>query len=358
MNPANLIPVADTLTAPHGWFQFFLMLTFPLHLLAMNAMLGAGLVAFISHLYPGRAYRELAHELAKALPFLVAFTVNLGVAPLLFVNVIYGHLLYSSTVLMGLYWLSVIPLLIIAYYLAYIYDFCFKKLGNLAMFLLLIVLLLLLGVGFIFSNNMTMMISPSVWVRWFTTPGGTLLNLADPTLLSRYLHMITGSLAVGGLLAALYASTMLKADHAVAEAGQRLGMQLFSWLTLVQLGVGSWFLLTLPRSIMQKFMGGDTVATVLMGLGLLLALATLVCGFRRMIRAALILTIPLIYVMSFMRDIVRGNYLAPYFNPAQVPVQVQWSPLVLFLVSLVLGLVLVAWMLMQLRGLPASVEQD
>ena len=54
MSPASLIPVADTLTAPNGWFQFFLMLTFPLHLFAMNAMLGAGLVAFISHLYPGR----------------------------------------------------------------------------------------------------------------------------------------------------------------------------------------------------------------------------------------------------------------------------------------------------------------
>lgn len=358
MNPANLIPVADTLTAPHGWFQFFLMLTFPLHLFAMNAMLGAGLVAFVSHLYPGRAHRELSHELAKALPFLVAFTVNLGVAPLLFVNVIYGHLLYSSTVLMGLYWLAVIPLLIIAYYMAYIYDFCFKKLGNLAMFLLLAALILLMGVGFIFSNNMTMMISPTVWVRWFATPGGTLLNLSDPTLLARYLHMITGSLAVGSLLTALYASTMLKDDHDVSEAGQRLGMRLFSWLTLMQLGVGSWYLLTLPRSVMQKFMGGDTAATLLMGLGILLALATLVCGFKRMIRAALVLTVPLVYVMSFMRDVVRGSYLAPYFNPAQVPVQVQWSPLVLFLVSLVLGLVLVGWMLLQLRGLAASVEQD
>ena len=175
MNPVDLIPVADTLTAANGWFQFFLMLTFPLHLFAMNAMLGCGLVAFISHLHPGRAHHELSHELAKALPFLVAFTVNLGVAPLLFVNVIYGHLLYSSTVLMGLYWLAVIPLLIIAYYLAYIYDFSFIKLGNLAMFVLLAALAMLLAVGFIFSNNMTMMISPA---SWRDPPGATPISSA------------------------------------------------------------------------------------------------------------------------------------------------------------------------------------
>ncbi len=351
MNPQNLVPVADTLTAPNGWFQFFLMLTFPLHLFAMNAMLGTGLVAFVAHLFPGRAYRELSHELAKALPFLVAFTVNLGVAPLLFVNVLYGHLLYSSTVLMGVYWLAVIPLLIIAYYLAYIYDFSFKKLGNLAMFVLLVVMLLLLLVGFVFSNNMTMMISPASWSRWFATPGGTLLNLADPSLLSRYLHMMTGSLAVGGLFAALYASTVLKSDVEVSEAGRKLGMQLFSWLTLLQVGVGTWFLLSLPKNTMSRFMGGGTIATALLVVGMLLAVAVLVTGFKRLALPSVCLTLVLVYVMSFMRDVIRGNFLAPYFNPTTVPVQVQWSPLVLFVASLVCGLALVAWMLSRLINL-------
>ena len=272
-------------------------------------------------------------------------------APLLFVNVIYGHLLYSSTVLMGLYWLAVIPLLIIAYYLAYIYDFSFKKLGNLAMFVLLLVLVLLLFVGFIFSNNMTMMIAPTSWSRWFTTPGGSLLNLADPTLLPRYLHIITGSLAVGGLFSALYATTVLKFDSEVAEAGRKLGMQLFSWLTLLQLGVGSWFLLTLPQKTLQRFMGGGSVATALLAIGILLAVATLVTGFKQQVLPTLWLTLPLVYVMSFMRDVVRGNFLAPYFNPATVPVQVQWSPLVFFLVVLVLGVLLVGWMLSRLVNL-------
>jgi hypothetical protein len=348
VNPATLIPTADTLTAHWGWFQFLLMLTFPLHLVAMNAMLGTALTAFIAHLFPGRAHQELSHALAKALPFLVAFTVNLGVAPLLFVNVIYGHLLYSSTVMMGLFWLAVIPLVIIAYYLAYIYDFSFKKLGNLALFAVLVVLVLLMLVGFIFSNNMTIMISPASWVRWFNTPGGTLLNLSDPTLLARYLHMMTGSLAVGGLCVALYASTVLKHDTEVSEVGITLGMRIFSWLTLLQVCVGLWFLLVLPSEVMKRFMGGDLVSTVLLAVGLLMALATLVTGFKRMVWPAVLLTLPLVYVMSFVRDSVRTGYLAPYFDMTKVPVTVQWSPLIFFLVTLVCGLVVIVWMLSKL----------
>ena len=358
MNPSSLIPVADSLTAHWGWFQFLLMLTFPLHLLAMNAMLGSALIAFIAHLFPGQRYRDLSHELAKALPFLVAFTVNLGVAPLLFVNVLYGHLLYTSTVLMGLFWLAVIPILIIAYYLAYIYDFSFKRIGNLGMFTILLVLGLLMLVGFFFTNNMTMMISPASWTRWFNEPGGRLLNLSDPALFARYLHMMTGALAVGGLSVALYARLVLKAQPAVAELGIRLGMHCFSWLTLLQVGVGTWFLLTLPGEVMMRFMGGDLLSTALLTVGIVLTVATLVSGFRHKVLPSLWLTLPLIYVMSFMRDSLRSGYLAPYFDHGTVPVNVQWSPLVLFFISLILGTVVVVWMLAQLPAFKKYGAQD
>ena len=35
-----ILPQPDTISVNWGWFQFLLLLTFPLHLLAMNAMLG------------------------------------------------------------------------------------------------------------------------------------------------------------------------------------------------------------------------------------------------------------------------------------------------------------------------------
>jgi hypothetical protein len=350
MNPALLIPVADTFSVPWGWFQFLLMLTFPLHLIAMNAMLGSALIAFTAHFLPGRLHRELSHELAKALPFLVAFTINFGVAPLLFINVIYGHLFYTSTVLMGIFWLAVIPILIIAYYIVYIYDFSFEKLGGMAVAAILAALLLLLTVGFLFSNNMTMMIAPTSWSRWFGTPGGTLLNMADPTLPSRYLHIITGSLAVGGLFVALYASTLLKGNREVSETGKHLGMKLFTWMTGLQFVMGFWFLLSLSPDVMKRFMGGDALSTVLLIAGLALAVLTMITGARGKIAASVWLTLPLIYVMSFMRDSVRTGYLAPYLDVAKTPVQTQWSPLLFFLVTLVVSLGVIVWMLFKVKA--------
>jgi len=50
--------------------------------------------------------------LAPMLPVFVSFTVTLGVAALLFVQVIYGNLLYTSSILIGAAWLGVVPLVI------------------------------------------------------------------------------------------------------------------------------------------------------------------------------------------------------------------------------------------------------
>ena len=55
----------------------------------------------------------------------MAFAVNFGVAPLLFVQVLYGHLFYTSSILVAVFRLAVIPLLIVAYYALYLHGFRF-----------------------------------------------------------------------------------------------------------------------------------------------------------------------------------------------------------------------------------------
>ena len=41
---------------------------------------------------------------------------------MLFLQVLHGNLIYTSSILMGVYWLSVIGLFILAYYRAYLYK--------------------------------------------------------------------------------------------------------------------------------------------------------------------------------------------------------------------------------------------
>jgi uncharacterized membrane protein YwaF len=49
MDPATLIPYRDTIPVHWGWFQFLLILTFGLHILFINAMLGSGYAVIDDH---------------------------------------------------------------------------------------------------------------------------------------------------------------------------------------------------------------------------------------------------------------------------------------------------------------------
>ena len=83
-----IIPQPDTIPVGWGWFQFLLLLTFPIHLLAMNAMLGGLAIGIVQHMKGGALQKQLAHRIAISLPLVIAFVVNFGVAPLLFVQVL------------------------------------------------------------------------------------------------------------------------------------------------------------------------------------------------------------------------------------------------------------------------------
>ena len=55
------------------------------------------------------------------MPVIVAVGVNLGIVPLLFVQLAYYKVFYPATILMAWFWLAIIVLLIPAYYGVYAY---------------------------------------------------------------------------------------------------------------------------------------------------------------------------------------------------------------------------------------------
>lgn len=349
MNP--LIPAPDAIPVAWGYFQVLLMLTFPIHLLLMNTVLGASAVSLYGRLQGGETQLRLAHELAKILPTLIALTINFGVAPLLFLQVLHGHLLYTSSVLMALYWLSVPLILIVAYYAVYLYDFRFASLGKRGLFLIAPALAIFLAIPFIFTNNMTLMLEPQQWTAYFGNRGGTVLNTGSPALWPRYLHFVTGGMAVGGLFVALFGRIKGKRDPLLGELAVRLGMNLFTALTLLQIMVGFWFLISLPLPVKLLFLGGSPHQTALLAVGLLLALLALGAGFRRNVLLSAALLAPLGYVMVFVRDAVRTGYLKPFFDPGMLQVVPQYSPLILFAVTLIAGIGTIVWLLLKTVGI-------
>ena len=340
-----IIPTPDAIPVPWGYFQFFLLLTFPLHLLFMNAMLGSAVVALFQHFRKNPQAKKLAHWIGVFLPITVAFAVNFGVAPLLFLQVLYGHFVYVSSVMMGVFWISMVQLLILGYYGTYLYDFKFKSLGGRAPFILMGSILIFLFIGFMFSNNMTLMLHPERWIAYFSDRSGMFLNTADEILWQRYLHMVTGALAVGGLFTALISLFKHRRDPELSKYGVQVGMQTFFRLTLLQVVVGLWYFTSLDADMMMSFLGRDTMPSLIFVTAMGLVICVLWSGWQQRPVLSLITVTALLYCMSFMRDMIRTAYLKPHFDVSQLPVNPEYSPLIFFVVTLIGGVVTVFWLI-------------
>jgi hypothetical protein len=343
----SLVPIPDAMPVAREYFQFLLMLVFPLHLMLMNAMLGSTVVILYAGWRRDAVLRRLAHELAKALPFLVAFTVNLGVAALLFLQVLYGHLFYTSSILMAVFWLAVIPMLLVAYFAVYYYDFRFPELPRVAMILPALALLIFLCIAFIYTNNMTLMLDPQKWDAYFHNSSGTILNLGMAALVPRYLHFMVGGMAIGGLFVALFGRLKRKLEPEVRVAAENIGLGMFVYLTLFQVVDGIWFLVSLPQEIMFLFLGKDVAGTLLFLFGMLCVLFVLVAAIKKKLYLSAVLVVPLVLIMVSIRGFVRDGYLKPHFSTESLQVIPQYSPMVFFFAVLAVGLLTIFWLVKQ-----------
>lgn len=340
-----IIPQADTIPVSWGWFHFLLLVTFPLHLLAMNAMIGGLAIAIYQHFRGGETGRRLAHRIAVALPLVIAFVVNFGVAPLLLVQVLYGQFLYTSSILMGFFWILVVPILLVAYYGAYLYDFRFTNLGAAAPWLALVILVLLLVIAFFYSNNMLLMTLPERFQEYFSHRQGTMLSIDEQSFWPRFLHMVLGALAIGGLFVALLGKTEGKEGTPLRERALHTGMLTFFSITCVNMLVGIWYLLSLPRQQMLLFMGGNGGATGAFMIGLLLMAGALWSAWKKRFLVTFLHAIALVVVMTFMRAWLRSGTLQEVFTLDRLEVVPQYGPMIVFFISLAMGVACIAWLI-------------
>ncbi len=343
MNPTTLIPSPDTIPVAWPWFKALLIPCFTIHLLFMNALLGTTIIGWVGSMRPGEQNLGPVKAIGQRLPFYMAFTINFGVAALLFMQVLYGHLFYTSSILMAVWWMAGLGLVLIAYVAAYWIDFRFDAIGTLRTVILTAMVICLLMVGFVFVNNLTLMVDPASWPRYFDKPGGTLWHWQDPTLLPRYLHFVTAAIAVGGLLLAI-----LQQKRSPQRAGHY--MQWFTAATAAQFFIGGWFFLALPQSIRLYLMGGNHWASVIFAVSLLGVLISLFFGIKQMIRPAAWAAGFTIFGMVLVRDAVRTAYLEPYFKVEQLTAGNELSPVLVFGVFVMLGILAVAYMIRLWNG--------
>ena len=121
MNDMMLMALTDPAGAPAHPLIFLVLgvVTFALHLTAVNVMLGTLGLAAWGAFSKNPYWQRLAGALGTTAKVAVSVAIVLGVAPLLFVQVIYDPFWYTSNVISAWWLLGFLAILTVAYLALY-----------------------------------------------------------------------------------------------------------------------------------------------------------------------------------------------------------------------------------------------
>ena len=358
-DPQMFFPAIDPipLPAPVGLFKFLHVLTLSLHFGALQLLLGGLALAtvwnLIGHLGRRPAATEASGAVVRKLTIVTTYVINFGIPPLLFSQILYGRALYTSSVLLGAWWIAVVFLVMAAYATLYRMSALADKnrpwwpLGLLAFGLLAVV-------GRTFSINMTLMLTPEVWKGMYAaTASGTRLPPTDPTMWPRFAVIFLGAASLGALGTSMWSG--LSSVTVQARAFLRRWSAATAMVTLPLLAcAGTWALAMQPESIRTALTNGSGLHLMQAWLGALaLALGCAIALLANSRSASLWIPslgaatgVVATALWTVLRDQVRDLTLAPKgLDVWANPVNTNWPVVSLFLASLVAGIALLVWLL-------------
>ncbi|MDK2861493.1 MAG: hypothetical protein PWP33_696 [Thermodesulfobacterium sp.] len=310
---------------------------FLVHILLINLILGWSLF-FTYQQLKETFLPETARLFFKKKPILFALAINMAIPALLFLQVVYGPLFYTSSIILATHWMLIIPSVIFVYYLSYLIS---KKSSSQKPFkpFIFIQAFILLYIAFILVSNLTLLENPKKWHVYFANRKGTYLPLDIPYLYFKYLHFLVGSLAVSGLSLGVWGH--YKNDKMCLIKG----LNLFFYLTLLQIGVGITFLLSLPSEIRGLFLGNNPKVAFFFYLSIVFALTSLYFSKKHHLKLTISFFILTLIFMVVNRFNLRTLQLSSYYQTELLQVSPQMDVFLLFLLFLGLGIVTVYYFL-------------
>ncbi|MFQ3596756.1 MAG: hypothetical protein SNJ55_12080 [Chloroherpetonaceae bacterium] len=357
MNYPFPVPDPIPLPAPVWLFKILNIVTLGLHFVALEILIGGLLLVAILNYFGTRqgatlTLNQSASLMARRLPIVMTYVINLGVPPLLFTQVLYGQALYTSSVLIGLWWISVIAILMLAYW--FLYKVAERTETHQSAWHLAIGSWLLIGlIARIYATNFTLMLRPEDWQSLYENSAlGVVLPTSDPTTTPRWVMMLTGGFAVAGMWM-VWLSTTSKASESVGIYLNALGGKIAAVFFTLQLGAAYWVFLAQPDAVKEALTSQSLY--LFTGYGWLVLTAGLIALSAVAIvrKPSLLLSwggavgvLLSMLTMVLYRDGIRDiTLLLKGFDVWERNIVTNWSVVAIFLVLFVVGLGIIGWLL-------------
>jgi hypothetical protein len=322
-------------------FQVLMVLTWVFHIAFVNLTLGsAGLAIFSFYRNPANEYwTRLSIALTKVAKVSVSLLIVLGVAPLLFTQVIYDPQWYTANVLSARWVIIFIGTLIVAYCLWFTFywgnhEGARRHIGLYA----IVALLLFLLDGLIMHVLSFQSIQPQHWMAWYApngvpdTTGSHLHGIEWP----RYLFIISLSVPAVGLFLTAYADYFsVRADmpKAYLDFARGLGRRLAAWGGTIAIPLLVWWHFDLSA--------GTGLVTHPLAWIMVLALAAMVVWMRRetayRVNGYYAVTSGVLFLLllAVWREIIRATYLARFhYTISNYKMNIDWPSTILFFLTI------------------------
>ncbi len=329
-------------------FQLLMVLTFALHILFVNLAIGGLGMAVYAHYKGDDYYRKLSKSLAKVSTISLSSAIVLGVAPLLFVQVIYDPFWYVAN-LLSAWWAMAFLLLITLGFLS-TYVFYLKRHKNPQGFgtFGILALIFILAAGAVMSILSVQALAPKQWLDWYTAAGriattGTGLYKFE---LGRFTHFIVPGFINIGIFLMIYAwyfQPRADLDKAYLKWLAKVGAKIAKVATMIEVVIGFWWLIKIPSSL--GFMRNPFLwIGAVLGLLLLAGLMKFEDNPEKAAVPLAFFSFIAILAMCVSREVLRMVYVGAFnYSIYDYPLNVDWGSTVLFFGTFVMGLIVMAY---------------
>jgi len=371
MDTAMLYALRDPLGIPAHPVIFLVLgvLTWALHIVAVHVLLGSSVLAIRGAISGDDHWRRLADAMVNTAKVAVSVAIVVGVAPLLFVQVIYDPFWYTSNVLSAWWVIGFIIILILgtlALFIFYALNYEIRTKKTRCPGAMILATLLFLVVGFIMHALSVQMLEPDKWMEWYAPNG--VIDASGRSIHAwngwRFAFFIALSLPVIGIWLFAYRRYLQGAgekDSGYLEFLKRMGTRLGAVGTAISLVLLVMWMRGLPEDIAGFATGIWPIAAAV---ALIVVAAYPLLLGKRLDQGmwgytpVLVATVGMI-VVAAMREAIRWVTLFGVhgYNPLDYKIVMDWYSTGLFFVTFgVLGggvlayLLTVAWQAGQTEG--------